>query len=175
MLGLLVVVVERRSDLEIVLAERAGIAAADVARAEVVKASKIRAPRNRVEHVAGAVDVDPDCQLSLDRQVVDGGEMPNLGDVVQEVGFEAEPALRDVSFDQPDASAQVRAELLDPLRGQLVVVRLHQADRIFAGAAHDAGQQRAAEKAGKSSHQYGHKAISLRRSFYARIGLSSGR
>jgi len=103
-LGLLVVVVERRSDLEIILAERAGVATADIAGTEIVKSLKPGTSCDRVQHIAGSLDVDPNRKLALHRQVVHGSEMPDLGHVVQAAPVEAKPWLGDVSFQQVDAT-----------------------------------------------------------------------
>jgi hypothetical protein len=76
------------SDLEIVLAEGAGVATADIAGAEVVKSLKPGTSRDRVQHIAGSLDVDPNRKLALHRQVVRGSEMPGLGHVVQPASVE---------------------------------------------------------------------------------------
>jgi hypothetical protein len=59
--------------LEVVFAERAGVAAADVAGAEVVQALQVGAAAGEVEDVAGALDLDPHAKVARHGQVVSGG------------------------------------------------------------------------------------------------------
>jgi len=162
-LGLLVVVVKRRSDLEIVLAKRAGVATADIAGAEIVQSLKARTSCDRVQHIAGSLHVDPNRELALYRQVVHGSEMPDLGHVSQTALVEPKPRLGDVSFHQVHTTGQRSiggSELLHASTRQASVLRLHEADRLAVGTAQDPRQQRAGQKPRKPRHQHRHMVTS---------------
>ena len=98
--------------------------------------------------------------LGRDGQVVDGGEVPDLVDVVQARavrGRQAQTGCRDVTDHEPHPSRGARVgdlELLDPGAGERAVLALHQAHRVGAGpAGQQAGEERRAEKAREPGHE----------------------
>ncbi len=89
-----------------------------------MQALQVRATFECVEDIAGALDVDADRRLALDRQVVYRSEMPRLGNAFQCASVNPQSWLCDVPFDQLDASLQrrvSRGELGDPLSSQVGV------------------------------------------------------
>ena len=113
-----------------------------------------------VEDVAGAVDIDPGCHVMCHREVVDGSEVPGLGDAVEHSRVEAQAGLGDVTLHQLDPALQRRvvgAEFVDTTLCARCELRLNETHGVAVGAPQNARQQRTAEEAWEPGHESGHR------------------
>ena len=167
-LGLLVKIIELLPLDQVGLAEDAGVAAAHVTGADVLAAAEAGAPLGEVEDLGRPQDVDFHPHGAADGEVVDRGEVPDLGDLALERGpfgvAEPEAGAGDVPLDQTEAPGEARLarrDLAGALAGEGGELGLHQADDLLLGrAGEDARHELGAQKAGETGEEMGGHGVS---------------
>jgi alcohol dehydrogenase len=113
-LGPLVRVVEPLALVQLLLQDDALAVAGDVRGREVVEAREALRGLGQLEHVARALQVHGPQRVAVGAEVVEGGEVPDAGDLAREppvlLAREAEVHLRDVALDHLAGEAE-RGEL----------------------------------------------------------------